>query len=246
MKEFVRWLFSENHSNLEISLFNIWHFFYLFIILGGSVLLALILNKKPDEAKEKALRLFAYLTISFYIADFFIMPLSDSYNGISYDKLPFHVCTIMGSLVPFAQFNKRFAPIKHVIVSLAVSSSLMWMCYPGSALGGEPPFSYVIFQTFMFHGFLYAWGFLNLALGVVKLDFRKIWKEFIAVLMILVWASFGNAVYDDENWFFIKHSIFPFLEDKIMPFMVVFCVFGTCFVVYSAYYGIRAALKKKQ
>ena len=216
----------------------------MFIILGGSVLLAIHFKNKASEEKTKILRLFAYLTIGIYIADFFLMPLSDSYNGISQDKLPFHVCTLTGVFVPFAQFNKKFTPVKHVIVTLAVASSLMWMCYPGSALGGQPPFSYIIFQTFMFHGFLFCWGFLNLALGAVTLDFRKIWKEFIAVLLILVWAAFGNAVYENQNWFFIKSSIFPFLPDKIMPPVVVFCVFGTCFVVYCAYYGIRALLNK--
>ena len=245
MKEFITWLLSENNSSLEIGLFDIWHIMYLTVILGGSVLLALVYNKKSAEARTKVLQLFACLTIGLYVADFFLMPLSDSYNRISIDKLPFHVCTLMGVFVPFAQFNQKFAKIKHVIVSLAVSSSLMWMSYPGSALGGQPPFSYIIFQTFMYHGFLFCWGFLNLALGVVTLNFRKIWKEFIAVLLILGWAAIGNAVYPDQNWFFIKYSIFPFLPDKIMPPVVVFCVFGTCFVVYCAYYGIRAILNKK-
>jgi hypothetical protein len=64
--------------------------------------------------------------------------------------------------------------------------------------------------------------------------------------MILVWAAFGNTVYDrGYNWFFIESSIFPFLSDEIMPFMVVFCVFGTCFVVYCAYYALSAINKKK-
>ena len=63
-----------------------------------------------------------------------------------------------------------------MLVMLAVASSMMWMCYPGSALGGQPPFCYLIFQTFMYHGFLLCWGFLNLALGVVTLDIKKIWK----------------------------------------------------------------------
>lgn len=246
MKDFVRWLFSENNSNLQIGLFNIWHFVYLFIILGGAVLLAFLLKEKSDAAKEKTVRLFAYLTIGLYVADFLIMPLSDSYSGISVYKLPYNICTIMAVLVPFVQFNRRFRHIKAPVVTLSMASSLMWMCYPGSALGGQPPFCYLIFQTFMYHGFLFCWGFLNLALGLEKLEFKKIWKEFCGILMILVWAAFGNTVYDGaQNWFFIETSIFPFLSDEIMPLMVVLCVFGTCLVVYGGYYGIRALLRKK-
>jgi len=247
MRDFVHKLFSENQSALQIDLFDIWHFLYLFVIFGGSVALALLLRNRSDRAKEKAMRLFAYLTVGLYLADFMIMPLSDSYSGISVYKLPYNICTIMAVLVPFAQFNSKFRSIRTPIVTLSVASSLMWMCYPGSALGGQPPFCYLIFQTFMYHGFLFCWGFLNLSLGGVTLEFKKIWKELIGIFCILIWAAFGNAIYDGEqNWFFIESSIFPFLPDEIMPVMVVASVFGVCLVVYSVYYAVRHFSAKKQ
>lgn len=246
MKDFFAWLFSQNNSNASIGLFDGWHFLYLFITFGGAVALSLFGRKHPDK-QQKLQNLMAYLTIGLYVADFFIMPLSDSYDGISAYKLPFNICTIMAVLVPFVQFNPKFAKIKQSVVILSIASSLMWMCYPGTALGGQPPFCYVIFQTFMYHAFLFNWGVLHLAYGDVVCDFRKIWKELVGILIILVWAAFGNAVYDKGyNWFFIEESIFPFLPDKIMPFMVVFCVFGTCFVIYCASYALRALCKKKE
>ena len=162
MKEFFAWLFSQNNSNLKIGLFDGWHFLYLFIIFGGTVALSILGCKKPQR-KQKLLEMMAYLTIGLYVIDFFIMPLSDSYNGISAYKLPFNICTIMAVLVPFVQFNPSFQKIRMPVVTLSIASSLMWMCYPGTALGGQPPFSYVIFQTFMYHGFLFCWGVLNLA-----------------------------------------------------------------------------------
>ncbi len=246
MKELFAWLFSENTSDMQIGLFDIWHFTYLAIIFGGTILLSLLLKKRSEVAKNKTLRIFAYLVIAFYVGDFFIMPLSDSYSGISAYKLPFNICTIMAVMVPFVQFNPKFDRIKTPVVVLSIASSMMWMCYPGTALGGQPPFCYLIFQTFMYHGLLFCWGVLNLAYGEVKLDIRKIWKEFVGILCILVWAWFGNTVYDcGYNWFFIETSIFPFLTDEIMPVMVVCSVFGVCLVVYGAYYGIRALFTKK-
>lgn len=244
VRDFVRMLFSQNNSELAIGLFDIWHFLYLFIIFGGSILLAFIFKNKSEQAKTRLIRVFAYLTVGLYIADFFIMPLSDSYSGISVYKLPFNICTIMATLVPFVEFNPKFEKIKKAVVTLSVTSTVMWMCYPGSALGGQPPFSYIIFQTFMYHGFLYTWGFLNLALGRVTLSFRKIWHEIVGILMILVWADFGNTVYGRENnWFFIETSIFPFLPDKIMPLAVVLAVFGSCVLVHCIYYAVRASIR---
>ncbi|MBQ8797283.1 MAG: YwaF family protein [Oscillospiraceae bacterium] len=243
MKAFFAWLFSENNSALEIHLFDIWHFVYLFVIFGGTALLAI--SVKTEQGRKKALQTMAYLTVGLYVVDFFIMPLSDSYNGISAYKLPFNICTIMAVLVPFVQFNPTFARIKGPVVTLSIASTLMWMCYPGSALGGQPPFSYIIFQTFMYHGFLFSWGVLNLAYGEVELQIKKIWKEFVGILMILVWAKFGNTVYDPGyNWFFIETSIFPFLADKIMPVAVVVSVFSVCLVIYGAYYLIKHFIKK--
>ena len=247
LREIVTYLFSQNHSKYRIDLFDPWHFLYLFIVFGGAILLALLWRNKSEESKDKLIRLMAVMTIGLYIVDFFCMPLSDSYNGISQDKLPFHICTLMGVCVPFVQFNKKLAPIKDVIVSLSVTSSVMWMCYPGSALGGQPPFCYQTFQTFMFHGVLYTWGFLNLALGAVTLEFRRIWRDFVGVLVILVWAAFGNAIYPNEqNWFFIHSSIFDFLPDDVMPPVVVFCVCGSCFLVHCIYYAVRAVIRRTE
>ena len=242
MKEFVARLFSEHNSSLKIGLFDRWHFLYLLIFLGGTILISLLYKSKTEKSKERVIRLFTYLTIGIYISDFFLMPLSDSYGySIGINDLPFHLCTIIATLAPFVQFNKRFSKIKSAIVTLAVASSLMWMCYPGSALGGQPPFSYIILSKFAFHGFLFAWGVLNLSLGCVRLEFKSIWKELCVILCILGWAKLGNLIYGSEqNWFFIEYSIFPFLSDRVMPLMVVLCVFGTCLVVYGGYYVIRA------
>ena len=245
MKNFFAWLFSQNNSSLMIGLFDQWHFLYLFITFGGTLALALLGRKFPEK-KDRLQRLMCYLTVGLYVADFFIMPLSDSYDGISAYKLPFNICTIMAVLAPFVQFNPKFAKIRQPVVTLSIAASLMWMCYPGTALGGQPPFCYVIFQTFMYHAFLFCWGVLNLVYGDVVYDIRKIWKEFVGILMILVWASFGNAVYDrDYNWFFIEKSIFPFLSDEIMPLMVVLSVFSVSLVLYGIYFAVKAISKPK-
>ena len=243
MRDFILKLLSENNSSMQISLYSWWHIFYLIIIFGTALLIGLLLRKKSDRAKDITLSVFAYLTIGLYVADFFLMPLSDSYSGISVYKLPFNICTLMAVFVPFAQFNKKFKPVKSAIVTLSVASSLMWMVYPGSALGGQPPFSYIIFQTFMYHGFLFIWGFLNYVFYPSNFNIKHIWKEFVGIIIILNWASFGNELYPNQNWFFIQKSIFPFLPDKIMPLMVVISVFGVCLCIYGIFYAVKGISK---
>ena len=73
------------------------------------------------------------------------------------DKLPFHICTLLCPVIAFTQFNKRFACIKEPVAFLSVISPLMYIVYPGSALGTESPFCYEIIQTFVYHGVLLAY-----------------------------------------------------------------------------------------
>ena len=247
MRDFIHWIFSENTINLEINLYDPWHFLYLFIVFGGSIFLAIKLRNKSKDVKIKTIKTFAYLTIGLYIVDFFLMPLSDSYNGISTNKLPFHICTLMGVLLPFVEFNTKLSKFKPTIVILSIVSTCIWMIYPGSALGGRPPFCYQVFQTFIYHGVLFTWGLLNLAFKEVVIDIKQSWKEFIAILLIFIWASIGNAIYEgDQNWFFVQYSIVPGLPDIALPFVVIPGVFIVCLLLYGIYYLVIYIAKKKK
>lgn len=246
MKSVVERLFAEGSSEFSIDLFGIWHFVYLAFIFGGVALLSVLLHNRSEGARLRAVRFFAALTIGLYVADFFIMPLSDSYSfSIGIDKLPFHICTFVGILATFVQFNPRLAKYKSTVVCLAIASSLMWMCYPGNALGGRPPFCYIIFQTFMYHGSLFTWGVLSLSLSQTRLSFRGMWREFIVVLFVMCWATLGNTIYPNEqNWFFVSRSIFSFLPDKVMPIASVLSVMGVCLIIHTVYYVAITLINK--
>ena len=241
LRDFVLKLFSEHNSELKIGLFDCWHILFLGITFGTALIIPLIFKNKSEKTKKHVVDFFAYFTIFLYVIDFFIMPLSDSYNGISAYKLPFNICTLSALLVPFVQFNKRFAPIKTTVVFMGMAGSLMWMCYPGTALGGQPPFCYLILQTFFYHSVLFCYCVYSIALVDVKPHIKNCWKEFLGVLCMFAWAKFGNAIYGKgNNWFFIETSIFPFLRDRDMPYVVIASVFGVILALYGIYYLIKA------
>lgn len=137
---------------MEITLFSGWHFMYIALILGVSIGLALALRGRSEKTKQIVLSVYAILVTVVYIADFFMMPLMRDDHSIDIDKLPFHFCTVLAIFVPFAQFNKKFSSVKDVIACFAIVSTLMYITYPGSALGGVDVFSYKVVQTFLYHG----------------------------------------------------------------------------------------------
>ena len=253
MRDFLLRLFQFG-GGPEIILFSIWHIMYIVIIIGGTIGMAFALKSRSEKVKTTVLNIIAVTLLVTYIADFFIMPLN-RFNGdetrqlIDIDKLPFHICTFMGIMVAFAQFNrkaKNSSSFREVVGCLAIVSSLMYITYPGSALGEIGTFSYKVVQTFLYHGLLLAWGVLSLTTGAIMLKFKNIWKQFIGILIIMLWATLGNYAYGDYNWFFLKESIFPFIPDSLMPLAVLFAVFGMCAIVYSIDLGVRKLIEKRQ
>jgi len=243
MSEFFQKIFGTTEGSAEITLFSIWHILYIVLILGLAIGAYFILRHKSDKAKQTTLSVLAILTIGFYIFDFFIMPFSE--GEINIDKLPFHICTLTGIFIPFAQFNKKFDKIKSVIVTFAIVASLMYITYPGSALGGVTPWCYKVVQTFIYHGLVFAWGFLSLSLNSVKLEWKKIWKEAVGIVIIIAWAMFANWAYlgipngHHYDWFFVTGSTFPFVPAWLMPFAVFAAVYGMCALIYLINWGVR-------
>ena len=57
------------------------------------------------DAKQKVLKVLIYVAFGLYIADFFMMPLSQ--NEINIEKLPFHACTSM-CVMCFLSYHNSF------------------------------------------------------------------------------------------------------------------------------------------
>ena len=120
----------------EITLFSIWHIMYIVLIIGLTIGLAFILKNKSAKTKKTTLNIIAIAAISVYIADFFIMPLAGVSYGGYLDKLPFHICTFISVMIPFAQFKAKNTSkfgnsFREVVACLAIVSSLMYCTYPG-------------------------------------------------------------------------------------------------------------------
>lgn len=253
MREFLLKMF-QFEGGPEITLFSIWHIMYIVLIVGLTIGMAFILKNKSEKTKKVVLSVLAIAAISVYIADFFIMPLNRA-NGdptrqlIDIDKLPFHICTFISIMIPFAQFNSKAqkgTSFREVVACLAIVSSLMYITYPGSALGEIGTFSYKVVQTFAFHGLVFSWGVLSLTTGSITLKFKNIWKQLVGILIIMAWATLGNNAYADYNWFFLKTSIFPFIPDALMPLAVLAAVFAMCAIIYSIDLLVKKVVRKQK
>lgn len=250
MRDLFFRLFAGSHFNtgIYISAFSIAHFVYLFLIFGGIFITAYLMRNKSDEAKERVFRFVAYCVIISYISDFFVHDFV--YGGMKIDKLPFHICTVMGVVLTFVQFNKRFERFIEPVSVLAIVGSLMYLTYPASIGEGEP-WCYQAVQTMFFHGMEMAWGILHLTSGKVKLQIKNVWQPAVGLGFITLWAKFGNLILD-HNWFFLEQDAFyiGLVEDGVIPkwslmILTPLGVFLVVLAIYGIYYGVRAYAKRR-
>lgn len=250
MREFLKNLLKNDAWGgvLTIDLFDIWHFLYIFLILGVAIVLAITLRNKSQQVKTKVARAFLIGAIISYVLDYVVMAFY--LNKIDIDKLPFHICTVMCIVAAFGEFNGKFKWIKKPAVVLSIVGPLMYIVYPGSALGGISAISYKVVQTFFYHGCLFTYGFLMVAFKQVKISIKECWKDLCLIGAIAVWAGFWNYMFNDGSrhydWFFLTGSTFPFIPKFLMPFVVVVAVFGVALCVYGMYYLTRLIIKKLQ
>ena len=245
MHNFLIHLLEKKEEPFEIAFLNVFHILYFAIILAFSIGLAFYIRKHSDKT-ESVLRALTYSLIVVYVADIFLQPFVSSDFTMNIDKLPFHLCTVLCPISAFVQFNKKFEKFAEPVAFLAAAASIMYIVYPGSAIGEISPFCYKILQTFIFHGILLAWAICTLASGKFTPKFKNCYKPLILLAILAVWATFGNFAYNtayaggDGNhhydWLFLTGSSFG-MSPYIMPFLSIAAIYGTTLCVYGIYFG---------
>ena len=252
MKDFLTWLLADRTEPFDIAVFNFWHILYFLLIFGGIFYTAYRLRSCSVKTQKNVLDGMVYAFTIIYIAGFFLMPFTRSSFTMDMDKLPFHLCTLLCPVICFVQFNTRFAKffarIKEAVVLLATTGSLMYLCYPGAAVGGISPFCYRVIETFLFHGLMCGWGILNITTKQITPRIKHCWQPLIGLCIVAVWATLGNAAYVDYDWFFIKGVTFGFIVGEqtwLLTPLVILTIFAVVLSVYGVYYACVHYYRKK-
>ncbi|MDE6583670.1 MAG: YwaF family protein, partial [Clostridia bacterium] len=129
MSDFLKNIFGYIPSETKPSLFGWQHWLFIVAIFGATILCCLLFKNKSEKFKEKVLNTTAILVISLYIFDFFVQPFWND-GELAIHKLPFHICTLLGILVPFVNFNKKLGFAKQTITVWAILAPLMFILFP--------------------------------------------------------------------------------------------------------------------
>lgn len=252
MYDFISGILSKEEGNLVLKAFGIWHIFYLLIIFGGIILTLILLRNKDEKVKKRTINITINCAFILYILDFFLMPFA--YGYIDIDKLPFHICTLMGVMAFVGRNNKFFNKYITQFTLLGLIGALMYITYPSGVADGKVfAFSYRIVQTMMYHGLVVAHGIFSLAFGDIKIEWKKIYKELIMISIMAMVAVVANLSYSGKlgefNWFFVSGDPFGIIPENIaiyvMPFIMILVIFIMNVIIYSIYYGIKYIKEKE-
>ena len=254
MRDLFMELFAMSHFDTGIMLtpFSLSHIVYLVLIIGGIVTAWRCMRKKDACAKERLLRFLAYAVTISYISDFFVHPfVYPEVNGLNINKLPYHICTLLCPLTAYAQFSRKGHRILEPVAFLAILAPAMYLCYPASVGVGEP-WCYQTVQTMFYHGALLAWGVLNLVLGTFQPQLKNSWKTVVILGFTSLWATLGNSLIPDQNWFFLEEDAFyiGLVGNGIIPKWTLMVINPAVFflgvlAIYYIYHLVTHLHKKK-
>lgn len=250
MNELLSNLLKDHKDGPIFNCFGIWHILFMIIIFGSIIVITLLLRKKEDIVRKKAINITIMVVFGLYILDFFLMPLA--YGSIDIEKLPFHICTVSCVLCFLSRHNKFFNKYKLQFAVIGLIGNIIYVIYPaGIGWYQITPYSYRVIQTLLYHGLMTLYGVLTLAYDDEELKWKNCYKELIVIVLLVLWAMFGNMVYNSDliiyNWFFVVQDPFYILPKDIacfiMPFVITITIFIGNILVYLSYFGIKKITK---
>ncbi len=192
----------------------------MILIFGTTIALSIVFHNKSEKTKERVLHVTAVLVISIYIFDFFVQPFWND-GEMAIHKLPFHICTLLGILIPFVNFNPKFSFAKQAVTVWAVLAPLMFILLPLNYINRPvQPYSYSVIQTFLFHGLAFFWGVFMLVSQKTVLRWQDIWQPIVGLFPVVLWATIGQEMYYHgrvgENFLFLRTDISAYVPQWLL------------------------------
>lgn len=214
MEDLFYKIFANIPSETAMDMYCPAHLILLAIAFSISIIFYFTFFRKSKDVKQKALDVVAIIMLVLYLADFGLQPFWN--GGLCIDKFPFHICTLLSILICFVSFNDKCKKFKNSIAVLSFLSAIMFLFIPVNYFNRYIMwYSYSMLQPFIYHSLLFTWGLCTMAFGLVDLPFKKCWHTMIIVVLISLWATLGNLIYD-QNYFFLRSDISEFTPQWLL------------------------------
>jgi len=257
MYEFMSGLLADKKDGVIFTCFGVWHWIYIGVIFGIIIAMVLFLRGRSSYSRKRAVNVAINCAFGLYILDFFLMPLA--YGAVDLEKMPFHMCTAMCVMCFLSRHTEFFSKYRIQFAILGLLSNMVYVIYPaGVGWQAIHPLCYRTVQTLLFHGVMTCYGIFTLTLDDVKLRWSDSLKELKVLVIMVLWALFGNNLYNGVggdysyrfNWFFVTQDPFGILPAdiavKVMPFVVIAVFYIADLLLYAVYFRVKKAAARRR
>jgi len=236
-------------------LISVGHLVLILIAIALPIIFYLIYRNKSDVKKLKFLRFLSFLIPFLYALDFFFQPFYRQANGdlgsLTTDKLPFHICTLCGVLIPFVYFNRKCRKFRDIVVVWSFIAAAIYIIYPGHVLDDTPVLSYSVLQSFMYHILLILWSMMMFMTRATEFKLKNWWRPIPLLFIEILWASIGNSMYyPTEDFFFLRDDPawfgLGFLNDLGITWMFIPIMLIAMSSLSALLYVVFALINKKR
>jgi len=244
-------ILSDKKGGEIFTLFGAWHFFYIILTAVSASVLLFLLRNKSGDIKKKLARSLSSVAFGLYIADFFLMPLS--YHEINIEKLPFHVCTAMCTMLFLSYRVSCLEKFRTSFALLGFISNLVYTIYPAGVMWhAVHPLSYRVIQTLLFHSIMCVCSLLTFVYERKHLELKAFLRDVAVLACMTLWALLGNYSYNHVaedrtyffNWFFVVRDPFNAFPESVAPFIMPFLNFTLFFVAEVIIYMSVVSVKR--
>ena len=236
-------------SDRTIALFGIEYFLILIVIAALIATISILLKNKDSKVKQRVINISAITLITLYIFDFFVQPFWA--GGMIVHKLPFHICTATGVLIPFVTFNKKCNFMKRAVTVWAILAPAIWLIFPMNLLNSPNKlYSYPIAQSYTYHIIELFWGVFMIVSGTTKLEWKTIWQPIVGLFPMALWATIGQELYFPneigENYMFLRTDASAIVPQwMFIPALFIAAVLATS-LTYLIYNAVINSKKKSE
>lgn len=218
-------IFSNRPSETPVGTISWFHLGAIILAILIPIALYFIFRNKSEEARVKFIRIISTVLPILYAFDFFLQPFYA--GGMTTEKLPFHICTLMAILIPLVTFNKKLSKFNDVIACWCILAAVVYIIYPGTWLEEQYCmwYSYSIIQPFLYHIVILSWGIFMIMFGQAKMNYKKFYRAVIFMFIVAAWAEFGNLANPGLNWFFL-HTDPAWFGLGFLPFWLFLIAMG--------------------
>ena len=220
---------------MEIEMFNIWYFFWLFISIGCFVGIYFLLKNKSDKTKQIVLfSLLAFALILHFLKVLF-PPYSTDINRLYRDIWFVNICGANIALFPFIFLSKN-KYLKDYMFYLGILGGFISVIYPMEPMlkSNQSGELLDIIRFYIHHNILWYVPLLMVMFKLHKLDYKRILAVPICFISVMIFiminqilqSELGYIALRDSNFFDINYKNSSMIwapSGSIGKFLATFC-----------------------